>query len=132
MFAPTCCLSFITELEDGDETSGSCPDFDIKMIKKCQVVGPPVSYDLPVHSFFLTGSKAISSDDVTMYTALTVDRLVRLKEMAVAWKGPISAAIAIKSLSEIPMILKMWSESKDFRMYADIHLVYDDQVRHHI
>ena len=119
---------FQTEVDENDEASGECPDFDVSMIKKCQVVGPPVSYDLPVHAFFLTGSKAINSDDVTMYTCLTVDRLVRLKEMAEGWKGPISAAVAIRSLSEIPLILKTWSESKDLRMYADIHLIYDDKV----
>ena len=87
-----------------------------------------MSYDLPVHPFFLTGSKAVNSDDVTMYTCLTVDRLARLKEMAESWKGPISAAIAVRSLSEIPMVLKTWSESKDLRMCADIHLIYDDKV----
>ena len=105
-----------------------CDDFDVSMVKKCKVVGPPVSYDLPVHAFFLTGSEPVDSNDVTMYTTLTIDRIWRLKEMAENWNGPISAAIAIKNLTEIPTIIKAWSSSKAFRMYVDVHLVYRQYI----
>lgn len=110
---------------------GECGDFDVSMMSKCKVVGPPVSYDLPVHAFFLTGSEPVKADDITMYTTLTIDRIWRLKEMAENWNGPISAAVAIRDLTEIPLILKAWSLSKAFRMYVDVHLVYDDQVNTH-
>lgn len=98
------------------------------MMSKCKVVVLPVSYDLPVHPFFLTASNPVNADDITMYTAITIDRIMRLKEMAEGWKGPVSAAVAIRDHSEIAQIWKVWSESKIFRMNVDIHLVYDDQV----
>lgn len=98
------------------------------MLSQCQVVGPPVSYDFPVHPFFLTSGQKIDKNDVTLYLILTVERLPRLVEIAERWEGPISAAIDITNTSQIPLVVKAWTNNEHMRQYVDIHLVYDDEV----
>lgn len=102
------------------------------MMSKCQIVGPPVSYDLPVHPFFLTSGQKIDKSDVTAYVILTVERLARLEEIAERWKGPISAAIDITNTSQIPLVVKTWMNNEYLRQYVDVHLVYDDEVNNYI
>lgn len=97
-------------------------------IEKCQVVGVPTSYDLPVHPFFLTSYHTVVKNDITVYTVLSIDRLGRLIEMVDNWKGPVSAAISITSIDEIPIIVEAWMGNEIMRKYVDIHLVFDDQV----
>lgn len=98
-------------------------------IKQCEVVGIPTSYDLPVHPFFLTSYHTVVKNDITVYTVLSIDRLGRLVEMVDNWKGPVSAAIAITDLDEIPQIMEAWMENKYMRKYVDVHIVFDDQVK---
>ena len=99
------------------------------MLSKCQVVGPPVSYDLPVHPFFLTAGQKVKDDDVSLYLILTVERLPRLVEIAERWHGPISAAVDITNTSQVPLVIKAWMENKYMREYVDVHLVFDDEVK---
>lgn len=105
-----------------------CKNFNMSMLNQCQVVGPPVSYDYPVHPFFLTSGQKIDKNDVTIYLILTVERLPRLEEIAERWGGPISAAIDITNTSQIPLVVKTWTNNEYMRKYVDIHLVYDDEV----
>ena len=101
----------------------------MSLLKKCQVVGPPTSYDLPVHPFFLTSGQKLDKNDVTMYLILTVERLPRLVEIAERWHGPISAAVDITNTSQVPLVIKTWMKNECMRKYVDIHLVYDDEVK---
>lgn len=113
--------------DGGDEED--CDGFMKNAIKQCEVVGIPTSYDLPVHPFFLTSYHTVVKNDITVYTVLSIDRLGRLVEMVDNWKGPVSAAIAITDIDEIPQIMEAWMENKYMRKYVDVHLVFDDQVK---
>ena len=45
-------------LIESDNTSlGTCKEFNKDILKKCQIVGPPISLDYPVHPFFLSASR---------------------------------------------------------------------------
>jgi len=48
--------------------------------------------------------------------------------MARFWPGAISAAVAITSIDEVPMVMRFWLAHEHLRKHVDIHLVYDDQV----
>ena len=112
-----------------NDNNYKCDGFDIKKaIQTCQVVGPPTSYDLPVHPFFLTSYHTVVEEDVTVYTMLSIDRLGRLVEMAENWNGPVSAAISITDVNEIPKIMEAWMGNDVMRKYVDVHLVFDDEV----
>lgn len=57
--------NFITAIEDKDNNAKNkalndgCNKIDATFIKKCKIVGPPVSYDHPVQPFFLTASRKV-------------------------------------------------------------------------
>lgn len=57
--------NFITAIEDKDNNAKNkalndgCNKIDAAFIKKCKIVGPPVSYDHPVQPFFLTASRKV-------------------------------------------------------------------------
>lgn len=52
---------FIVESDSGNasDIEKTCPGLDLNILSKCKVMGPPVSYDLPVHPFFLTASRKV-------------------------------------------------------------------------
>lgn len=53
-------FSFPAEREPKNSGSkGKCKTLNSEYLKKCRVVGPPVSYDYPVHPFFLTSSRRV-------------------------------------------------------------------------
>lgn len=45
--------------KDRSNVKNKCPGLDIEALSKCRVMGPPVTYDLPVHPFFLTASRKV-------------------------------------------------------------------------
>lgn len=65
-----------------------------------------------------------------MTTMCTVDRMVRIKQMAELYRGPISAAIYIQSNfeSEVAEVLRYWFTSDAMRRHVDVHLVVEDNV----
>lgn len=48
---------FGVETESNKNDINNCTDLDFEMLNKCQVVGPPVTYDNPVQPYFLTASR---------------------------------------------------------------------------
>lgn len=47
------------EYVDSSGSVKACKGLNKDTLKKCQVVGPPLSHDYPVHPFFLTGSRMV-------------------------------------------------------------------------
>eukprot|EP01116_Phalansterium_solitarium_P010970 TRINITY_DN26577_c0_g1_i1.p1 TRINITY_DN26577_c0_g1~~TRINITY_DN26577_c0_g1_i1.p1 ORF type:complete len:611 (+),score=122.38 TRINITY_DN26577_c0_g1_i1:46-1833(+) len=89
----------------------------------------PRPLNKPTHEFFLTAEIVPAADDVTMTTMCTYDRLPRLKQMAQAWGGPISAALYLEDLqTELPIVMKFWLANEAMRRHMDIHVVYDDKI----
>lgn len=60
-FIITLTSHFVFVESEGDTKSNTmksnCPNLSIESLSKCKVMGPPVSYDHPVHPFFLTASR---------------------------------------------------------------------------
>lgn len=67
-----------------------------------------------------------------MTTMCTIDRMVRIKQMAELYQGPISAAIYIQANfeSEVAEVLRYWFTSDAMRRHVDIHLVVEDNASH--
>jgi hypothetical protein len=84
----------------------------------------------PIHEFFLTAEEKPAGDDITMTTMCTIDRMVRIKQMAELYQGPISAAIYIQANfeSEVAEVLRYWFTSDAMRRHVDIHLVVEDNI----
>lgn len=109
--------------------SGSCDREVIeRTVPSCKVIGPPVSFDLPTQPFFLTASETPDPYDISVYTMLTTDRLMRLEEMSRSWPASISAAISITDLAEAPLVTEFWLKHEHMRQHVDVHLVFDDRV----
>lgn len=118
------------EDEPGNNKGAVCDkDVDFaRLAGRCMVARPPVSFELPTHPFFLSASTLPDPDDVSLYTMLSTDRLVRLEEMSRFWPGSVSAAVVVTSIEEIPELVRFWMSHEHMRKHVDIHLVYDDQV----
>jgi hypothetical protein len=84
----------------------------------------------PIHEFFLTAETVPEYDDITITTMCTVDRMIRIQQMAELYRGPISAAIYISEPYEeqVAEIMSYWLRSDVMRKYVDIHLVVDDKI----
>lgn len=47
-----------------------CNNLTPELLKKCVVVGPPVSYDYPIHPFFLTASRKVVNNKLLIKALL--------------------------------------------------------------
>lgn len=56
-------LSLVEKDSKVMSSSGSCKGLDMKSsLGKCQIVGPPISYDYPTHPFFLMATRKVVHD----------------------------------------------------------------------
>lgn len=80
-----------------------------------QVPLMPAEFVFPVqyttHSFAVQRSLTLKPLDVSIATQLSVDRFDRLQVMAQSWKGPISAAVYIKTPEDETVMLPYMIET---------------------
>ena len=70
MLRPVLFLVFIYLENDGKTKKchmKACKRVNVSSLKKCQVLGPPISYDLPAHPFFLTASRDVVTRKISCF-----------------------------------------------------------------
>jgi len=61
------------------------------------------------------------ADGVTLTTHFTVDRIAHFVAICESWRGPVSAAVLIRSAEDHKTLKKMVADSKVVQLYATIH-----------
>lgn len=65
-----------------------------------------------------------------MFTIISIERLQRLADLVENWDGPISVGIGVKNIAtELPQIINTWLNNPKMRKNADIHLLFNDEVK---
>jgi len=106
--------------------TGSCNR--ILISNKTRVSPYPRKLSKPTHEFFLTAQYVPQANDVTVVTMLTIDRLLRLKQLADTYQGAISAAIFIKNEDELFQLWFYWLSHPILINYVDVHIVVEDDI----
>eukprot|EP01132_Coremiostelium_polycephalum_P009281 gene9281-11376_t len=68
--------------------------------------------------------------DVSIITQVSVERLERVAMMADKWRAPISAAVYIKSKSDIDDVRKLIANSYSVSTFVDFHFLYFNNTRY--
>jgi len=83
------------------------------------------------HLFYKKSSHERGEFDVTLITQVSVDRLLRIKDMADSWAGPISAAVYVKNgTEELPIIDELFQSTDSVRKFVDFHVLFANKTRY--
>ena len=83
---------------------------------------------LHMQNHFLVAEGEPKSDDITLVTQCSPDRLERIQQLARIWRGPISSSVYVAqdNFNGIARLLSLWENSALVRKHVDFHLVSVD------
>jgi hypothetical protein len=77
---------------------------------------------------FLKSDLKFDTNDLTITTHLTVDRLNFLIDNSKSFKGPISASIFIREFKDLMELMEKYSNHSELRKYVSFHLIYSNNA----
>jgi hypothetical protein len=84
-----------------------------------------------IESFVLCASQPPDRHEVSVLTQLTLDRFDTLIALAERWSGPLSVALYVpKAEYFVSEVKRRHQESEPLRRFADIHIIYEEDVRY--